>query len=65
MTYSVNIILISFVCISASDIVKKMFTLRFSPRKEMFNVRREKIMDLVKKHKLDRKSPEAQSNMTT
>ncbi|XP_018315855.1 28S ribosomal protein S15, mitochondrial [Mycetomoellerius zeteki] len=44
---------------NASDIVKKMFTLQFLPRKETINVRRDKILELVQRHKLDRNSPEA------
>lgn len=44
---------------NASDIVKKMFTLQFLPRKETINVRTDKVLELVKRHRLDRKSPEA------
>ncbi|KAL0118009.1 hypothetical protein PUN28_008999 [Cardiocondyla obscurior] len=43
----------------ANDTVKKMFTLQFLPRKETTIIRREKIMALVKRHKLDDKSSEA------
>lgn len=50
---------------NASDIVKKMFTLQFLPRKETINVRREKVLELVKRHRLDRKSPEAQIAIMT
>ncbi|XP_011869526.1 PREDICTED: 28S ribosomal protein S15, mitochondrial [Vollenhovia emeryi] len=49
----------------ASDIVKKMFTLQFLPRKETVDVRRDKILQLVKRHRLDRKSPEAQIAIMT
>ncbi|XP_018401951.1 PREDICTED: 28S ribosomal protein S15, mitochondrial [Cyphomyrmex costatus] len=44
---------------SASDIVKKMFTLQFLPRKETIYVRRDKMLELVKRHRLDENSPEA------
>ncbi|XP_071578036.1 small ribosomal subunit protein uS15m [Temnothorax nylanderi] len=44
----------------ASDIVKKMFTLQFLPRKETTDVRKEKVLELVRRHRLDWKSPEAQ-----
>ncbi|XP_011059863.1 PREDICTED: 28S ribosomal protein S15, mitochondrial, partial [Acromyrmex echinatior] len=44
---------------NASDIVKKMFTLQFLPRKETINIRRDKILELVQRHKLDQNSPEA------
>ncbi|XP_018340512.1 PREDICTED: 28S ribosomal protein S15, mitochondrial [Trachymyrmex septentrionalis] len=44
---------------NASDIVKKMFTLQFLPRKETINVRRDKILELVQRHRLDKNSPEA------
>lgn len=43
----------------ASDIVKRMFTLQFLPRKKTVNLRREKIFELVKGHKTDRNSWEA------
>ncbi|KYN14592.1 28S ribosomal protein S15, mitochondrial [Trachymyrmex cornetzi] len=48
----------------ASDIVKKMFTLQFLPRKETINIRRDKILELVQRHRLDRNSPEATSKLT-
>ncbi|XP_077260020.1 28S ribosomal protein S15, mitochondrial [Temnothorax americanus] len=44
----------------ASDTVKKMFTLQFLPRKETTRARREKVLDVVRRHRLDWKSPEAQ-----
>nr|XP_050867544.1 28S ribosomal protein S15, mitochondrial isoform X1 [Vespula vulgaris] len=44
--------------ISADEIVKKLVTLEFHPRKETIHLRREKILELVKRHKLDRGSPE-------
>lgn len=49
--------------ISASDIVKRMFTLEFQPRKKKNLVKKEKIVDLVKRHELDQRSPEAQSKL--
>ncbi|EZA51394.1 hypothetical protein DMN91_007370 [Ooceraea biroi] len=49
----------------ASDIVQKMFTLQFLPRKEKIRLRREKILELVKSHELDRKSPEAMIALMT
>ncbi|XP_020290303.1 28S ribosomal protein S15, mitochondrial [Pseudomyrmex gracilis] len=44
----------------ASDLVKKMFTLQFQPCKQRHFVERAKAVDLVKRHELDAKSPEAQ-----
>ncbi|XP_018045299.1 PREDICTED: 28S ribosomal protein S15, mitochondrial, partial [Atta colombica] len=44
---------------NASDIVKKIFTLQFLPRKETINIRRDKILELVQRHRLDQNSPEA------
>lgn len=52
-----------FLYISAGDIVKRMFTLEFLPRKETVNARKEKMLDLVKRHELDRNSSEASSNI--
>jgi len=49
----------------ASDIVKKIFTLQFLPRKETIDIRREKVLDLVKRHELDQRSPEAQIAIMT
>ncbi|KAG5310676.1 RT15 protein, partial [Acromyrmex insinuator] len=49
---------------NASDIVKKMFTLQFLPRKETINIKRDKILELVQRHKLDQNSPEAISKLT-
>lgn len=43
----------------ADDIVKKLVTLEYQPRKETIRIRREKIMEMVKRHNLDRGSPEA------
>ncbi|KAK2585692.1 hypothetical protein KPH14_010306 [Odynerus spinipes] len=43
----------------ADDIVKRLVTLEFQPRRETINARREKIMELVKRHNLDRGSAEA------
>ncbi|EGI62198.1 28S ribosomal protein S15, mitochondrial [Acromyrmex echinatior] len=50
---------------NASDIVKKMFTLQFLPRKETINIRRDKILELVQRHKLDQNSPEAISKYSS
>lgn len=49
----------------APDLVKRMFTLRFLPRKETVYMRREKVLELVKRHKLDRKSLEAKIAIMT
>ncbi|XP_031841078.1 28S ribosomal protein S15, mitochondrial [Nomia melanderi] len=43
----------------ANDFVKKMFSLEFHPRREVRNLKREKIMALVKRHELDRGSTES------
>lgn len=56
-------ICIYYIFVSASDIVKKMFTLQFLPHKETTSVKRDKVLKLVKRHRLDRKSPEALSNV--
>ncbi|XP_012530728.1 28S ribosomal protein S15, mitochondrial [Monomorium pharaonis] len=50
---------------NASDIVKRIFTLQFLPRKEIINVRREKVLELVQRHRLDVKSPEARIAIMT
>ncbi|KAL2731877.1 LOW QUALITY PROTEIN: midasin-like, partial [Vespula squamosa] len=42
----------------ADENVRKLLTLEYHPRKETINVRREKILELVKRHKLDRGSSE-------
>lgn len=43
----------------ASDLVKKMFSLKFQPYRETRSVKREKIMSLVKRHVCDRGSTES------
>ncbi|XP_078042887.1 28S ribosomal protein S15, mitochondrial [Augochlora pura] len=43
----------------ANDIVKKMFSIQFQHRKEFRNMKREKVMALVKRHKSDRGSTES------
>ncbi|KAL6259366.1 hypothetical protein P5V15_009283 [Pogonomyrmex californicus] len=50
---------------NASDIVKRMFMLRFLPRKATIALKREKILELVRRHKLDSISPEAQIAIMT
>lgn len=42
----------------ADEIVKKMFTLAFQPKKESRNLEREKVIGLVKRHVCDRGSAE-------
>ncbi|XP_043524850.1 28S ribosomal protein S15, mitochondrial [Frieseomelitta varia] len=50
----------------ADEIVKKMFTLEFQPRKEAKNLEREKVIALVKRHICDRASAEVKiAAMTT
>ncbi|XP_047368924.1 28S ribosomal protein S15, mitochondrial [Vespa velutina] len=50
----------------ADEIVKKLVSLEFQPRREIINMRREKILELVKRHKLDRGSTEARiASMTS
>lgn len=43
----------------ANDNVKNMFTLQFLPQKITFQLRTEKILDMVKRHQADWGSPEA------
>ncbi|CAK9805640.1 28S ribosomal protein S15, mitochondrial [Anthophora plagiata] len=43
---------------NANDIVKKMFSVKFQPHKEFKNLKREKIIALVKRHMSDRGSVE-------
>ncbi|XP_033332558.2 28S ribosomal protein S15, mitochondrial [Megalopta genalis] len=43
----------------ANDIVKKMFSLEFQSRREFRNLKREKVMALVKRHVSDRGSTES------
>ncbi|KOX74605.1 28S ribosomal protein S15, mitochondrial [Melipona quadrifasciata] len=50
----------------ADEIVKKMFTLEFQPRRETKNLEREKVIALVKRHICDRNSAEVRiAAMTT
>lgn len=42
----------------ASDVVKKLLTLEYHPRKELVNAKKEKTVQLVKRHILDYSSPE-------
>lgn len=54
---------IMFLYISASDIVKNMFSLKFQPRKETNKMVNTKIMDIVKRHDKDTSSTEVKSNV--
>jgi len=42
-----------------------MFTLQFLPRKETIDIRRDKILELVQRHRLDQNSPEAISKYSS